>query len=86
MRILSVSQIRGDLSEVMDSAYCTGDQVIVTKNGIPVAVIVGIHEWDELQERVFWLSQKEIHEDIASAHSRIYTESEIRAEHSLWLK
>ena len=82
MRMLSVSQIRGGLSEVMDAAYCTGDQVTVTKNGIPIAVIVGIHEWDELQERLFWLSQEGIHDDIASTDSRVYTESEIRAEHS----
>jgi prevent-host-death family protein len=80
MRTLPISQIKDHLSEVMDAAHLTGDQVTVTKNGIPTAVIVGIDEWDELQERLFWLSQEGIHEDIASADSRVYTESEIRAE------
>jgi antitoxin YefM len=80
MRTLPISHIKDHLSEVMDAAHLTGDQVTVTKNGIPTAVIVGIDEWDELQERLFWLSQEGIHEDITSADSRVYTESEIRAE------
>ena len=57
MRTLPISQIKDHLSEVLDSAHLTGDQVTVTKNGVPAAVIVGIDDWEELQERLFWLSE-----------------------------
>jgi prevent-host-death family protein len=34
MRTLPISEIKGNLSEVMDAAHLTGDQVTVTKNGM----------------------------------------------------
>ena len=82
MRTLPISQIKVHLSEVLDSAHLTGDQVTVTKNGVPAAVIVGIDDWEELQERLFWLSEPGLREDIAVASSSpTHSEQEIRAKY-----
>ena len=63
----------------------TQDQITITKNGAPAAVLVGADEWESLQETLYWLSQPGIKESIAAADAdiaagRTYGEDEIRAE------
>lgn len=81
MRTVPISQVKDHLNEVVDAAHLTGDQVTVTKNGVPAAVIIGIDDWEELQERLFWLSQQGIHEDITDTSQPTYTEDDIRAKY-----
>lgn len=45
------------LSEIVDQAIKTHDQVTITRNGVPAAVLVSSEEWEALQETLFWLSQ-----------------------------
>ena len=73
-----------DLIEV-DAASKTHEQVTITKNGTPVAVLIGMDEWESLQETLFWLSQPGIREsngeaiaDVAAG--RVLTQEQIRAE------
>ncbi len=85
MRILSISTIKDKLSEVVDAVALTQDQVTITKNGAPAAVLVGADEWESLQETLYWLSQPGIRESIAEADDdvaagRTYGEDEIRTE------
>jgi antitoxin YefM len=85
MRILSISMIKDKLSEVVDAVALTQDQVTITKNGAPAAVLVGADEWESLQETLYWLSQPGIRESIAEADDdvaagRTYGEDEIRTE------
>ena len=85
MQILPVSKVKDKLNELVDAAARTHEQVTITKNGSPAAVLVGIDEWESLQETLFWLSQPGILESIAQAKAdveagRVYSEEQIRAE------
>ena len=85
VRILSISKIKDKLSEYVDAVALTQDQITITKNGAPAAVLVGADEWESLQETLYWLSQPDIGESIAQAEDdiaagRTYGEDEIRAE------
>jgi antitoxin YefM len=84
MQTLPVSKVKDKLNELVDSAARTHEQITITKNGSPAAVLVGIDEWESLQETLFWLSQPGILESIAKAKAdveagRVYTEAQIRA-------
>jgi antitoxin YefM len=85
MQILPVSKVKDKLNELVDAASRTREQVTITKNGSPAAVLVGIDEWESLQETLFWLSQPGILESMAEAKAdvkagRVYSEEQIRAE------
>jgi len=83
--MLPISKAKDTLSELIESAMTTREQITITRNGIPAAVLVSADEWESLQETLFWLAQPGIHEDLAAADAdiaagRVYTEEQIRAE------
>ena len=85
MRVLPISKIKDKLNEYVDAVALTHDQITITKNGAPAAVLVGADEWESLQETLYWLSQPGIKASIAEADAdiaagRTYGEDEIRAE------
>ena len=57
MRILAISKMKDKLNEYVDAVAQTQDQITITKNGAPAAVLVGADEWESLQETLYWLSQ-----------------------------
>jgi antitoxin YefM len=85
MQTLPISKVKDRLNELVDSASLTHEQVTITKNGSPAAVLIGVDEWEALQETLFWLSQGDNREAVASAREEIaagtgLTEAQIRAE------
>jgi len=85
VQIMPVSKVKDKLNELVDAAARTRQLITITKNGSPAAVLVGIDEWESLQETLFWLSQPAILESIAEAKAdvqagRVYGEEQIRAE------
>lgn len=85
MQTLPLSTVKARLSELVDAASTTREEVVITKNGVPAAVIIGTDEWESLQETLFWLSQPGIREDLAQSKSDIaagntFSEEQIRAE------
>jgi len=85
MQTLPLSKVRDKLSELVDAASVTQEQVVITKNGTPAAVLIGADEWESIQETLFWLSQPGIRETLAEAErdvaaGRTYGEDEIRTE------
>lgn len=85
MQTLPISEVKDRLNELVEAASVTREQVIITKNGSPAAVLVGAAEWESIQETLSWLSQPGIRETIAEADAdiaaaRTYGEEEIRAE------
>lgn len=84
MQTLPISKVKDRLSELVDAAALTHEQVIITKNGSPAAVLIGASEWEELQETLFWLSQPGIRNSLDEAKAdieagRFSTEEEIRS-------
>ncbi len=85
MQTLPISKVKDRLNELVDAASVTREQVTITKNGSPAAVLIGAQEWESIQETLFWLSQPNVREDLAEARAdiasgRTYSEAEIRAE------
>ena len=85
MQTLPISKVKDKLNELVDAAASTREQVTITKNGSPAAVLIGVDEWESIQESLFWLSQPGIRESIAEAEAdveegRVYSEEQIRAE------
>jgi antitoxin YefM len=85
MQILPISKLKDKLNEFVDAVSLTRDQVLITKNGSPAAMLVGFHEWESLQETLYWLSQPGIRDAVAEADAdiaagRTYGEDDIRAE------
>lgn len=85
MQTQPISKVKDRLNEYVDAVSTTHDQVTITKNGSPAAVLVGADEWESLQETLFWLSRPGILEDIAQAqHEReageTYSEDQVRVE------
>ena len=85
MQILSISKLKDKLNEFVDAVSLTRDQVLITKNGSPAAMLVGFDEWESLQETLYWLSQPGIRDSVAEADAdiaagRTYSEDDIRAE------
>ena len=85
MQTLPISKVKDKLNEYVDSVTSTRDQVTITKNGSPAAVLIGADEWESIQETLFWLSQPRIRETIIEAEDdiaagRTHGEDEIRAQ------
>ena len=57
MQTLPISKVKDRLNDLVDAASITHEQVTITKNGTPAAVLIGMDEWESLQETLFWLSQ-----------------------------
>ncbi|SDY57646.1 type II toxin-antitoxin system Phd/YefM family antitoxin [Herbiconiux ginsengi] len=84
MQTLSISAAKAKLSELVDTAEATHEEYAITVNGAPVAMLIGVSEWESLQETVYWLSQPGIAEDVAQARQELQAgeglgEDEIRA-------
>ena len=82
---MPISKVKDRLNELVDSASQTHEQVTITKNGSPAAILIGMDEWESLQETLFWLSQDDSRDTIAQARREIaqgegLTEEQIRAE------
>ena len=70
MQTLPISKVKDKLNELVDAAATTREQVTITKNGSPAAVLIGVDEWESIQESLFWLSQPGIRESVAEAAGR----------------
>lgn len=84
MRTLPISKVKDQLSELVDAASTTHDQITITKNGVPAAILIGNDEWEEIQETLYWLSQPGILDDVARSRAdvaagNVFIEEQIRA-------
>jgi antitoxin YefM len=50
MKTLSLSEAKMKLSGLVDSVYTTDEEVVITKNGSPVAVLVSPDEFEGWKE------------------------------------
>ncbi len=85
MQTLPLSQVKDRLSALVDSAMHTQDGVLITRNGTAAAVLIGIDEWESIQETLFWLSDEGAADSLTKAEADVATgsvagEDEIRAQ------
>jgi antitoxin YefM len=52
MKVLSVSEAKMKLSGLIDTVNATDEEIMITKNGRPAAVLVSPEEFENLKETV----------------------------------
>jgi prevent-host-death family protein len=84
MKTLSLSEAKMKLSALVDSVSSTDEEIVITKNGRPVAVLVSPDEFDSWKETRAVMSDadlvKEIEEGLKALRSkkaRLYTLEEL---------
>ncbi|ETZ55287.1 type II toxin-antitoxin system antitoxin RelF [Mycobacterium avium subsp. hominissuis] len=88
MRVISVTQVKAKINEYVDAVRDTRDQITITKNGAPAAVLIGVDEWESIQETLHWLAQAGVAESVRQSEAdvaagRSYGEDEIRAQYQV---
>ena len=66
MKTLSLSEAKMKLSALIESVKTTDEEVIITKNGSPAAVLISPDEYESWQETLAIRSDKELTAEIQS--------------------
>ena len=66
MKTLSLSEAKMKLSALIESVNTTDEEIIITKNGTPAAVLISPDEYESLQETLAIRSDKELTAEIQS--------------------
>jgi len=84
MKALSVSEAKMKLSGLIDTVNATDEEVVITKNGRPAAVLVSPEEFESLKETVAVRSDSALMEEIKKGlralktkRARLYTLDEL---------
>jgi antitoxin YefM len=84
MKTLSLSEAKMKLSSLIDAVQSTDEEVLITKNGAPAAVLLSPDEFDSLKETIAVRSDaalmREIKEglrDLKRKKARLYTLEEL---------
>jgi len=64
MKTLSLSEVKMKLSELVDRVHSTDEEVVITKNGRPAAVLVSPEEFESWKETIEILSSGELMDEI----------------------
>ncbi len=64
MKTLSLSEAKMKLSSLVDSVYKTDEEVVITKNGKPAAVLVSPDEFESWKETVSIRSDRTFMDEI----------------------
>jgi len=64
MRILSLSEAKMKLSELVEAVYSTDEEIVITKNGRPAAVLVSPEEFESWKETIEIASSPDLMEEI----------------------
>ena len=83
MKTLSLSEVKMKLSELVDRVHSTDEEVVITKNGWPAAVLVSPGEFESWKETIEILSSRDLMDEIRRGlaalrkGSKIYTLEEL---------
>jgi len=66
MKTLSLSEAKMKLSALIESVKNTDEEIIITKNGSPAAVLISSDEYESLQETLAIRSDAELTAEIQS--------------------
>ena len=83
MKTLSLSEVKMKLSELVDRVHSMDEEVVITKNGRPAAVLVSPEEFESWKETIEILSSGDLMDEIRRGlaalkkGSKIYTLEEL---------
>ena len=64
MKILSLSEAEMKLSELVEAVYSTDEEIVITKNGRPAAVLVSPEEFESWKETLEIASSPDLMKEI----------------------
>ncbi len=64
MKTLSLSEVKMKLSGLVDKVNSTDEEIVITKNGSPAAVLISPDEFDSLKETIAVRSDELLMRDI----------------------
>ncbi len=83
MKTLSLSEAKMKLSELVENVYSTDEEVVITKNGRPSAVLVSPDEFDSWKETIRIKADADLMKEIKEGltllkkKSKLYTLEEL---------
>jgi len=84
MKTLSLSEAKMKLSNLVEVVNTTDEEIIITKNGSPAAVLISPEEFESLKETIAVRSNPELMEevrkglkDLKKKKARLYTLEEL---------
>jgi len=83
MKTLSLSEVKMKLSELIENVCSTDEEIIITKNGRPAAVLVSPEEFESLKETIEIKSNPDLMKEIKKGllalkkKTRLYTLEEL---------
>lgn len=84
MKTLSLSEVKMKLSQLVESVKETGQEIVITRNGRPVAVLVSVNEFEGWKETLSIQSNdqlmREIEKGLVSLKekgTRLHTQEEL---------
>ncbi|OHC00644.1 MAG: prevent-host-death protein [Planctomycetes bacterium RIFCSPLOWO2_12_FULL_39_13] len=84
MKTLSLSEAKMKLSRLIEDVNITDEEVVITKNGRPAAVLISPDEFDSLKETIAIRSDSDLMDEIKkglkalkSKKSKLYTLDEL---------
>ncbi len=83
MKTLSLSEVKMKLSELVEKVYSTDEEVVITKNGRPSAVLVSPDEFESWKETLEIISDRDMMDEIKQGlaalkrKTRLYTLEEL---------
>ncbi len=84
MKTLSVSEAKMKLSGLVESVSNTDEEIVITKNGSPAAVLISPDEFESMKETIAVTSDKELMGEIKKGlkslkgkKARLYTLEEL---------
>ncbi len=64
MKILSLSEAKMKLSGLIDAINTTDEEVVITRNGRPAAVLISTDEFESMKETIAVRSDSELMDEI----------------------
>lgn len=85
MKVLPLAEVKAHLSALVSEVESQHDQITVTRNGTPAAIVVSVAEWESLQETLAVLSDPQAVAELAEAEEslaagEVYSTEEVLAD------
>lgn len=77
MRTLSLSEAKMKLSELIEKVYSTDEEVIITKNGRPAAVLISPDEFESWKETINIKLDSDLMQEIKKGLSELKKKSKL---------
>ena len=77
MKILSLSEAKIKLSELIEQVYSTDEEIVITKNGRPAAVLISPDDYEGWKETIAIKSDPDLMKEIKRGLSALKKKSKL---------